>query len=45
MLELKVKLILFHYSGLFLLIENQMNIKDDIKKKYLLEYIKMKLIG
>ncbi|CAD8103106.1 unnamed protein product [Paramecium primaurelia] len=44
MLELKVKLILFHYSGLFLLIENQMNIKDDIKKKYLLEYIKMKLI-
>ncbi|CAD8192895.1 unnamed protein product [Paramecium octaurelia] len=45
MLDFKVKIALFHYSTIFLLIENQLNAKEDEKKKTLLQYIKMKLIN
>ncbi|CAD8125431.1 unnamed protein product [Paramecium sonneborni] len=44
MLGLKVKLVLYHYSLLFLTVENQLSLDNDTKKKKLLEYIKMNLI-
>ncbi|CAK89370.1 unnamed protein product (macronuclear) [Paramecium tetraurelia] len=45
MLEFKVKIVLFHYQKIFLLIENQLNAKENEKKKALLQYIKMRLIS
>ncbi|CAD8211651.1 unnamed protein product [Paramecium pentaurelia] len=45
MIQFKVKFILFHYSTLFLLIENELSTRQKLKKQNLLQYIKMKLIN
>ncbi|CAD8113850.1 unnamed protein product [Paramecium primaurelia] len=45
MIQFKVKFILFHYSTLFLLIENELSTRQKIKKQNILQYIKMKLIN